>query len=376
MRHRWGAEGGGWWLDDPEIGDPFIEKTKALGEPLICIHKGFPLPGFSREYADPKDVGPAAVKHPDVNFIVYHSAYENGHFEGPYDPEGGGVNRLIRTCLDNDVAGKNVYAEMGSVNPQFVFPGKLGADPAHFAESLFGSVTMGNGQFCTCPSMVFIPEGDDLSKMSERYLELVGESQGAALLNPGIANAFSQGIDQWKAIEGVEVLAEGSLEGTEVGAAPVVAKVSLGDFMKNSEPFMHEVFGPSTMFVVCPDKESFVEASDVFDGQLGSSIHCSEDEIGAASDLISKIGQFSGRVCINSFPTGIEVCDSVHHGGPYPATTDAQHTSIGTAGISRWGRPISFQGTPDELLPDELKSGNPLGLMRLVDGTWTRDAVS
>ena len=124
------------------------------------------------------------------------------------------------------------------------------------------------------------------------------------------------------------------------------------------------------------DKESFVEASDVFDGQLGSSIHCSEDEIGAASDLISKIGQFSGRLCINSFPTGIEVCDSVHHGGPYPATTDAQHTSIGTAGISRWGRPISFQGTPDELLPDELKSGNPLGLMRLVDGTWTRDAVS
>ena len=95
-----------------------------------------------------------------------------------------------------------------------------------------------------------------------------------------------------------------------------------------------------------------------------------------AQSMPTKIGQFSGRVCINSFPTGIEVCDSVHHGGPYPATTDAQHTSIGTAGISRWGRPISFQGTPDELLPDELKSDNPLGLMRLVDGTWTRDAVS
>ncbi|MEC7224532.1 MAG: aldehyde dehydrogenase (NADP(+)), partial [Verrucomicrobiota bacterium] len=108
----------------------------------------------------------------------------------------------------------------------------------------------------------------------------------------------------------------------------------------------------------------------------GSSIHCSEGEVGAASELISKIGKFAGRVCINSFPTGIEVCDSVHHGGPYPATTDAQHTSIGTAGISRWGRPISFQGTPEELLPDELKSDNPLGLMRLVDGAWTKDSVS
>ena len=323
---------------------------------------GFPEGTFSMLQGATNETGKALVEHPDTCAVAFTGSLRGGR--ALFD---------IASSRPNPIP---VYAEMGSVNPQFVFPGKLGADPAQFAESLFGSVTMGNGQFCTCPSMVFIPEGDDLSKMSERYLELVGESPGAALLNPGIANAFSQGIDQWKAIEGVEVLAEGSLEGTEVGAAPVVAKVSLEDFMKNSEPFMHEVFGPSTMFVVCPDKESFVEASDVFDGQLGSSIHCSEDEIGAASDLISKIGQFSGRVCINSFPTGIEVCDSVHHGGPYPATTDAQHTSIGTAGISRWGRPISFQGTPDELLPDELKSGNPLGLMRLVDGTWTRDEVS
>lgn len=187
---------------------------------------------------------------------------------------------------------------------------------------------------------------------------------------------LAKGSISGKVLRGVEVLGEGSLEGTAVGAAPVIAKVSLEDFQKNPEPFMHEVFGPSTMFVACPDADSFVEASESFDGQLGSSIHCSNDEVSSASDLIGKIGEFSGRVCINSFPTGIEVCDSVHHGGPYPATTDAQHTSIGTAGISRWGRPISFQGTPDELLPDELKNGNPLGLMRLVDGKWTRDAVS
>ena len=323
---------------------------------------GFPEGTFSMLQGATNETGKALVEHPDTRAVAFTGSLRGGR--ALFD---------IAASRPNPIP---VYAEMGSVNPQFVFPGKLGEDPSQFAESLFGSVTMGNGQFCTCPSMVFVPEGEDLSKMTNRYLELVGESQGAALLNPGIADAFSQGVDQWKGIEGVEVLGEGSLEGTAVGAAPVIAKVSLEDFQKNPEPFMHEVFGPSTMFVACPDADSFVEASESFDGQLGSSIHCSNDEVSSASDLIGKIGEFSGRVCINSFPTGIEVCDSVHHGGPYPATTDAQHTSIGTAGISRWGRPISFQGTPDELLPDELKNGNPLGLMRLVDGKWTRDAVS
>jgi predicted TIM-barrel fold metal-dependent hydrolase len=110
----WGADGVGWWLDDPVIADPFIEKCKELGEPLICVHKGFPLPGFDRVHTDPKDVGPAAVRHPEMNFVIYHSAYEAGNVEGPYDPDGLGVDRLVKTVLDNDLKGKNVYAEMGS----------------------------------------------------------------------------------------------------------------------------------------------------------------------------------------------------------------------------------------------------------------------
>lgn len=110
----WGPEGVGWWLDDPLVGDPFIEKAKALGEPLICVHKGFPLPGFDRVHTDPKDVGPAALKHPDVNFVIYHSAYEAANLELEYDPDGIGVDRLVKTVLENDLKGKNVYAEMGS----------------------------------------------------------------------------------------------------------------------------------------------------------------------------------------------------------------------------------------------------------------------
>jgi predicted TIM-barrel fold metal-dependent hydrolase len=110
----WGPQRNGWWLDDEAIANPFIEKCIELGEPLICAHKGFPLPGFDREHADPKDVGPAAVRYPNVNFVVYHSAYEIESLEGPYDPNGGGVNRLVRTVDDHGLKDKNVFAEMGS----------------------------------------------------------------------------------------------------------------------------------------------------------------------------------------------------------------------------------------------------------------------
>ncbi len=110
----WGPDGKGWWLDDEAVANPFLEKAIELGEPLICAHKGFPLPGFDRLHTDPRDVGPAARRYPQVNFIVYHSAFEVGVPVGPYDPEGGGVDRLIRTVEDHGLRGQNVYAEMGS----------------------------------------------------------------------------------------------------------------------------------------------------------------------------------------------------------------------------------------------------------------------
>ena len=209
--------------------------------------------------------------------------------------------------------------------------------------------------------------------MIEHYVGLVAGSAGAPLLNAGIASAFESGIGRWQDVQGVELLAKGSLEAAEIGAAPVMARISLEDFKDNQELFMEEIFGPSVLLVVCPDEQSYVAAAGLFDGQLGTSIHGDEEELTEAGGLLSALSGFSGRVCVNGFPTGIEVCDSVHHGGPYPATTDAQHTSIGTAGIARWGRPVSYQNTPQALLPDALQDTNPLGLLRLVDGAWTRD---
>jgi NADP-dependent aldehyde dehydrogenase len=268
-----------------------------------------------------------------------------------------------------------VYAEMGSVNPQFVLPGKLEADPVGFAEGLFGSITLGNGQFCTCPSVVFVPDAAALDAMTAKLSELIADCAGAPLLNKGIAAGFDAGVASWESLAGIEILSKGSLTAAQVGAAPVVAKISLEDFEKNRDALSEEVFGPSTILVVCPDAESYAAAAEGFDGQLGASIHGADEELAGAGELMGALANFSGRVCVNGFPTGIEVCDSVHHGGPYPATTDAQHTSIGTAGITRWGRPVSYQNTPDALLPGALKNANPLGLMRLVDGEWSDGAV-
>ncbi|MED5584810.1 MAG: aldehyde dehydrogenase (NADP(+)), partial [Verrucomicrobiota bacterium] len=320
---------------------------------------GFPEGTFSMLQGADNDTGRMLVEHPKACAVAFTGSLRGG-----------------RALFDIAAARPipiPVYAEMGSVNPQFVLPGRLDAGPGAFADGLFASVTMGNGQFCTCPSLVFAPEGESLDEMIGHYLELVSGSTGAPLLNAGIASAFESGIARWQDIEGVEILAQGSLEAAEIGAAPVMARISLEDFKASREMFMEEIFGPSVLVVVCPDKESYVEAAGLFDGQLGTSIHGNEEELPEAGALLAALSGFSGRVCVNGFPTGIEVCDSVHHGGPYPATTDAQHTSIGTAGISRWGRPVSFQNTPQPLLPEALKDTNPLGLLRLVDGVWTRD---
>ncbi len=322
---------------------------------------GFPEGTFSMLQGATNDTGRLLVEHPEARAVAFTGSLRGG-----------------RALFDIAAARPvpiPVYAEMGSVNPQFVLPGKLAADPAAFAEGLFGSITLGNGQFCTCPSIVFVPEGEALDAMLARLLELVGESRGAPLLNPGIASAFEAGTAAWADVAGLEVIGKGSLQAAAVGAAPVVAKIALADFTARRGVLSDEVFGPSTLLVTCPGPEAYPAAAALFGGQLGASVHGTDAELAAAGELVSALAAFSGRVCFNNFPTGIEVCDSVHHGGPYPATTDAGHTSIGTAGITRWARPVSYQNAPDALLPPALQNANPLGLMRLVDGEWTRGAA-
>jgi NADP-dependent aldehyde dehydrogenase len=254
---------------------------------------------------------------------------------------------------------------MGSVNPQFVYPGLLAANAEGFAQQLFASVTMGNGQFCTCPGLVFAPDSEGCDAFVRAYQKLVTESEAMPFLNPGIAEAYATGVGNWRSTCEAEVY-----QGQQT-SGPVLAEVSWETFLTHRTPLLEEVFGPSTVLVRCPAGETFLEAAKLFPGQLGGSIHGTEDELAtAAKPLLNILQRFAGRIVCNGFPTGIETAHAMHHGGPYPATSDPLHTSLGLSALARWARPVCFQNAPEGLLPDVLKEANPLGIRRLVDGEW------
>ncbi|MEM7392494.1 MAG: aldehyde dehydrogenase (NADP(+)), partial [Verrucomicrobiota bacterium] len=241
--------------------------------------------------------------------------------------------------------------------------------------ALYGSVTLGNGQFCTNPGLVFVPEVPGLDAFLARYRKLAEANTGAPLLNRGIAAAYEAGVEQWKTIDALELLVhpETGDDAPNIGATPALARIAISDFRNALDQLQREVFGPSTLIVVCPGADAYQDIVPELEGQLSASLHGDEDELNDYGDLLEAMTGVAGRVIINGFPTGIEVCHAMQHGGPYPATTDSHHTSIGTAAIARWGRPICYQSVPDALLPDALKEANPLGILRLVDGAWTKD---
>ncbi|MEM9481916.1 MAG: aldehyde dehydrogenase (NADP(+)), partial [Verrucomicrobiota bacterium] len=314
---------------------------------------GFPAGTFSLLQGASNDLGKMLVEHEATAAVGFTGSLRGG-----------------RALFDLAAARETpipVYAEMGSFNPQFVFAGKLEAEPEAFAEALFGSMTMGNGQFCTNPGLVFMPQGDGTEKFLAKYRELIEATPGSAMLNAGIQAAFESGVDTVAKLDGVEIVrGEVSGDGCQVGLALVT--LSQGTFEANRDAFEEEIFGPSTVVVICPDETGYAMLAEGFPGQLASSIHGTPADFEGAGELMEVLSEYAGRLLVNGFPTGIEICHAMHHGGLYPAATSAQFTSIGLSSIARWGRPVSYQSAPDSLLPDALKEGNPLGIPRLVDG--------
>jgi len=312
----------------------------------------FPEGTFSLIQGTTNEIGGAMVKHPATKAVGFTGSLRGG-----------------RALFDLAAARPNpipVYAEMGSFNPQYIMPEKLAADPVAFAEALFGSVTLGNGQFCTNPGLVFVPEGADADAFLAKYRELVEAAEPAPLLNKGIQSGYAKGLENLEA-HGIEVLrGKASAEGCKT--APALAVMTLTDFEKYRETVEEEIFGPSTVVITCPSCDVYAPIARDFPGQLASSVHAVGDDLDECQGLVDALSTYAGRICFNGFPTGIEICHAMHHGGIYPAATDSHFTSIGLSAISRWGRPVSYQDTPDHLLPDALKEGNPLGIVRLVDG--------
>ena len=253
------------------------------------------------------------------------------------------------------------YGELGSVNPVFVTRAAMTARGTEILEGYAGSATMGSGQFCTKPGVVFVPEG---AKLDALVTDFEGRA-AAPLLNDRVAEGFSRGLDDLSAHPATEVLVRGRR--TDEGWSATLLRTDLDSLLEDPEALLTECFGPVTLVVTYPDERRLLEVGGILHGQLTVTVH-GEDEDPIAPALLALGASVAGRVVWNGWPTGVAVTYAMTHGGPYPATTAPLHTSVGTTAIRRFLRPVTYQSVPDSLLPAELRESNPLGVPRRVDG--------
>lgn len=262
-----------------------------------------------------------------------------------------------------------VYAEMGSVNPVFLLPGALAERADQIAQGLKQSVTLGVGQFCTKPGVVVGIDGDATQKFAAALAELMKAAAPGALLHAGVHSGYLEGVRQVLQVQGVRVAATAA----EASSTQVVPTLFLtdGNTFLSHERLGEELFGPSAVLVTASSKQQMMQIAGGLEGHLTATIHGTPQDLREFAGLADLLQQKVGRLIFNGFPTGVEVCPSMQHGGPYPATTDPRSTSVGTAAIERFARPVCWQNFPQEALPPELQDNNPRGIWRLVDGKLT-----
>ncbi|MCU1410081.1 MAG: aldehyde dehydrogenase [Rhodoglobus sp.] len=284
--------------------------------------------------------GIALVGHPAVMAVAFTGSVAGG--------------RALHDLAAARPAPIPFYGELGSVNPVVVTGGADAARGASLAAGLAASFTLGTGQFCTKPGVVFVPEGSAF----ERALAAVDLPAAGAMLTDSIARGFASGVDRLLAVPGVE-LVSGSADGPLVVAAPLDALEA------HAEELLAEVFGPVTVLVRYGSDERLLASLDKLEGSLTATLHAEESD--ATAELVERLETVAGRLLFAGWPTGVAVTWSQHHGGPWPSTT-SQFTSVGATAVRRFLRPIAYQDAPDAALPPALRDGNPLGIPRRVDG--------
>ncbi|PZR28826.1 MAG: aldehyde dehydrogenase (NADP(+)) [Citrobacter freundii] len=263
-----------------------------------------------------------------------------------------------------------VYAEMGSSNPVFILPKAAKERGNKIAEAYAASVTLGVGQFCTNPGLLIYqkPNEDFIYSLQQSF----EKTAGGVMLTSSISGAYQHHLQERSLVAGVEKLAAGSSavvngENTDI---PVLFSTS-ADVFRNNSSLAEEIFGPSGTVVATDTRDELIAIAKELQGQITVTVHGEEDELPDYRDLLDILEQKAGRIVINGFPTGVEVCNAMVHGGPFPATTDSKTTSVGTAAIYRFVRPVCYQNMPQSLLPPELKDDNPLSIARISDNVRT-----
>ncbi len=265
-----------------------------------------------------------------------------------------------------------VFAEMGSTNPVFILPNALKKNGSTIAECLAQSVTLGVGQFCTNPGLAFGCQSEEWQAFVGQMGKLIGNVAPGVMLHQGISTRYLEGSDKFQKTGGVSVAGKSEAEAANGRAPAIVFNTDAATFRRQTL-LREEVFGPSTLLVNCGSTQELEQIARELPGQLTATIHGTEEDLVQHVNLVSILREKAGRLIFNQFPTGVEVCPSMQHGGPYPASTDSRFTSVGAFAIKRFVRPVSFQNFPDVALPVELKNKNSRNIWRLVDGKLTKE---
>ncbi len=321
---------------------------------------GMPDGVFSSLAGSGYEIGQQLVVHPATKSVAFTGSFNGGM-------------ALYKLAQERDEP-IPVFAEMGSVNPVFILPGKLSEDAAGMAKTYAGSITLGVGQFCTNPGLLICVKSEAMDIFVNHLAEEIRSIAPGTMLNKGIAGNYQKKLNEMLQQSGVTPLNE-PLNSDEKTGAAVVAKVPAQAFIQNPN-LAEEVFGPFSLLVQCEDEQELKQVTNALQGQLTTTFIANDDDVNTYEDVIHMAAEKCGRVIFNGVPTGVEVCHSMQHGGPFPASTDGRFTSVGTDAIKRFSRPVAFQDAPEKILPDELKNANPLSIWRKVDGVTTNSPIS
>lgn len=310
---------------------------------------GLPAGVFGMVHGSAPEVSLALVRHPAIAAVGFT-----------------GSTRAGRALFDAAASRPKpipVFAEMSSLNPVVLLPEALEQRTEALAEGFVASCTLGMGQFCTKPGLVFGIEGPAWEKFAALVGSRTTKIARGVMLHAGIRASYEKGVADLK---DVEWLGRGEAN---------VARVDAAAFRSRPE-LAHELFGPFSLLITARDLPELIALLEPLDGQLTASVHGTPNDLATAEPLVNVLTRKAGRLVCNGFPTGVEVSPAMNHGGPYPATTDVRFTSVGTAAILRFARPVCYQAFPEHLLPVALRNANPLGLLRQVDGKYTREPIA
>jgi NADP-dependent aldehyde dehydrogenase len=317
---------------------------------------GLPAGTFSLLYGFGPELGVALVTDPRIKAVGFTGSRSGG------------------MALVSAAAGRPepipVYAEMSSINPVFLLDGALATRGADLGRAFVGSLTMGSGQFCTNPGLVIAVDSPGLDAFIGAARDAIAQSAATPMLTPGIADAFAKGVT--KLTGEADLIVRGEAIDNETTCRSALFATDVNSFLK-SETLQAEVFGSSSLIVRCADPAEMRTVVENIEGQLTATVHADESDLDEARQLLPLLELKAGRILFDGWPTGVEVCHAMVHGGPSPATSDSRTTSVGARAIERFLRPVCYQDVPKSLLPSAIADGNPDNLWRRIDGRLHQD---